>query len=301
MFGDSVEAFLDLVIDHWDELYPVPEFGRLCDALYDLYHDETQQVMPEKTNQVFKHCMLGLMKLHKNTGGRVLEDQHGYHEFHTKFSTAQNLKQDEEPYRVYVNASTRNVIVLGRILVKLACIDGQAVYFKIASDAKGVDRRKDSIVIYTFGKNQAEAIAKQLGQITGDQLTPSVPGMTREVAKGISVAADPKWNSKDQVSFGQHRVRPFATAIVCYRDQFALFGQLDDIDSATYTEVFRILLAGAFRAHNINALDPSSNAPAVTKSLSKSDDVLASKVTVPSIDIKAAQRFLNSARKGARQ
>lgn len=300
MFGAAVETFLDRVIDHWDDLYSLPSFEKLCDRLYALYHDESEQVVPAKSDDEFNKCMRGLIQLHAQTGGRVELNKHGYHEFYTNYEkAAENLDAEKEPYRVYVNASTKNVIVLGRILVKLVCIDATAMYFKIANDAAGVDQRKDAIVIYTFGRNEAEAIAKRLGQITGDKLTPSVPGMTREVAKGISVAADPKWNGKDSVSFGQHRVRPFATAIICYRDQFALANKLDSVDADTHTEVFRILLAGAFRAHKINALDPSSNAPASAAKISKEADLQAGKITVPVMDVKAAKYFLSLASKGA--
>jgi hypothetical protein len=44
-----------------------------------------------------------------------------------------------------------------------------------------------------------------LGQITGDTLTPSVPGLTKELAKGISVAADPRYTFGVELSFGHGR------------------------------------------------------------------------------------------------
>jgi hypothetical protein len=299
MFGSSVEAFLNTVIDRWDDLYVIPDFDKLCKALYTLYHRETEAVQPSKSQSEFAHCMEGLVQLHKEAGGTVKLKKTGYTEFHTNSSLHDKLDTSKEPYRVYVNASTKNVIVLGRILVNLVCLSGRALYFKIADDAAAVDKRKDAIVIYTFGKDQSESIAKELGTITDQNLTPSSPGLTKEIAPGISVAADPRWNYSDQVSFGQHRVRPFATALLCYRDEFALGGQLNDVDQAAHTEVFRILLMGAFRAHNINALDPSTNAPAITPTISKAQEVEASKVQVPKMDKMAARRFLSLAQRGA--
>jgi hypothetical protein len=234
--------------------------------------------------------MTNLIQLHKDTGGTVKPNLHGYTEFHSNSSLIAKMDMESEPYRVYVNASTKNVVVLGRILVKLACLDGQAQYFKIADTASGVDERKDAIVIYTYGKDLAKRIADQLAKITGGSLTPTSPGLTQEVAPGISIGVDP-YRYKDPVSFGQHRVRPFATALLCYRG-FAADGFLDNVTREARTNAFRFLLAGAFRAHGINALDPSGSAPASAKSISNRADTSASAVTVPKPEQMAARLLL---------
>jgi hypothetical protein len=297
IFDQSIESFLDLVIDHWDAIYSAESYSQCCDALYRLYYTETQVVAPSKSEEEFQHCMRNLIQLHKDTGGTVKLKKHGFTEFHTNLSLLNESNTDGEPYRVYVNASTKNVIVLGRILIKLACLDAKALYFKIADEADAIDKRKDAIVIYVFGKERAEQIARDLATITDDRLTPTSPGLTKEMAPGISVAVDPS-SLSNPVSFGEHRVRPFATAMICYRNEFAATGLLDDISEDALTQAFRFLLAGAFRAHGINALLPFSSAPAGVKEISLRRDTAASAVKVPNPEKMAARLVINRERKG---
>jgi hypothetical protein len=296
MFDKSIETFLGLIIDHWDEIYATTSYRQCCRALYTLYYTETVAIVPSKSEDEFAACMRALVQLHKDTGGTVKLDQHGYTEFHTNMSLLDEADLEGEPYRVYVNASTKNVIVLGRILVKLACLDAKALYFKIADSAEAVDARKDAIVIYVFGKARAEEIAAQLTTITDNKLTPTSPGLTKEIAPGISIAVDPS-SFSNPVSFGEDRVRPFATAILCYRDEFAATGLLDGISKDVRTQAFRFLLAGAFRAHGINALMPFTSAPAGTREISNRRDTAASAVKVPNPEKLAARLLINGERK----
>lgn len=291
LFGKEVDAFIDTVLEHWDDLYSLDGFSELCDALYELYHTETAVVAPAKSELEFGECIKNLMAYHKRYGGTVKLNQHGYHEFWTDWNLVKPPSEKDATYRIYVNASTKNVIVLGRILVHEVCQTGTAMYFKIATSAKAVDQRKDAIVIYLFGKKNAETIARKLGQITGGMLTPTVPGLTREIASGISVAEDPA-SFSDSVSFGQSRVRPFATALRCYRDDFAKAGLLDDLTAEDRYEVFARLLTGAFRAYGINPLNPSE----VNNVISKGKDVAASTISVPTLDKKGALYYARTHR-----
>ena len=117
-FAESVERFTDLVLSNEEKLLICRDFSKMVDALYELYHGETENVEPSKSNSRFQECLTGLITLHKNTGGFVRTNQHGYCEFHSSYGDIENLNIEEKVYRVYVNASTRNVIVLGRLLVK---------------------------------------------------------------------------------------------------------------------------------------------------------------------------------------
>jgi hypothetical protein len=286
LFGSEVEAFIDLVLDHFDDLYEIDEYSTLCDALYELYHTETADVVPSKSDQVFNDCMVNLMAYHKRVGGSI-KTKNGYYEFHSPHSLVKGPASETDlDYRIYVNASTSNVIVLGRILVSLVCLTGDAIYFKIATTADAVDARKDAIVIYVFGKERAEKIARKIGRITDNKLTPTVPGLTKAIASGVSIAVDPA-TYHDLVSFGQSRVRPFATAIRCFRDSFAEAGLLDNLSAEHQYGVFARLLTGAFRAHGINPLNPSTSGNVI----SRAQDGVASAIIVPRMDVMGAKRY----------
>jgi hypothetical protein len=285
----EVTEFIDQIIHNWDHLSPNLNYKELCDALYRLYHAETEQVEAEKTQQVFDECMQGLLKLHQDTGGTVHSDKHGFHEFHTKHSLVKAGTEQDLPYRIYINASTRNVIVLGRILVTEACLTGKALYFKIATTAIAVDERKDAIVVYIFGEHNAQALAQKLGEITGDLLTPTTPGLSKTIAPGISIAADPS-SFKDTVSFGQSRVRPFATAYKTYQTKFAAKNRLNETSAEALYEVFSWLVCGAFRGHGINPLNPSTTRSYTKGVLSKAADTSASSIKVPPLELRMAAR-----------
>jgi hypothetical protein len=300
-FGEAVEAFVDIVLKNWDGLYAIEEYTAMCEKLYELYHAETEKVEPASTESVFGACLNNLMLTHKKVGGTI-KLAHGFYEFwHNNAYKKGALDPNELPYRIYLNASTSNVMVLGFILVQRVCLTGDALYFKIASTAAAVDSRKDAIVIYLFGREKAERLARDLGEITGNELTPSVPGLTKEIAHGISVAVDPS-TGKDKVSFGQSRVRPFATAIRCYRDTFGRNNLLGNLSGENHYEIFTRLLAGAFRAHRISPIDPSTTGNTVPRGqdeISNGADVAAGSVTVPKMDVNAARIYARMAARGA--
>jgi hypothetical protein len=122
LLSEPVEAFLKVVADNWDKLNKTTRsFDKLCTKLYPLYHDETNEVTPSKTEDTFKTSMSNLVELHKRTGGIVKLKKHRFTEFHTNYSVLEKADLDfsQDPHRIFINASTKNVIALGRILVKL--------------------------------------------------------------------------------------------------------------------------------------------------------------------------------------
>jgi HopA1 effector protein family len=156
-------------------------------------------------------------------------------------------------YRVYVNASSKNVITLAS-QVTILCGQYKGIQcFKIPLDPAMTDARKDTFVIYVKGKDTAEKVAQRLGELTCGLLSPTVPAMTHPIANGISIA--PNMGEQYGLSFGELVVSPFALAIRVFRDTFYRQGLLSHKRRKIRMRVFRVLLAGAFHAHG---LDPQA-------------------------------------------
>lgn len=302
LLGQAAEAFLNLVWSNKTALLSL-EGSALRKQLYNLYNGAGgNAVQPAISEQRYQEVIQSLQKMMKGLvhesgaytgsnkpyfpGSAVTNRAHGFYEFHG--GPLNDTSTSDGAWRVYVNAQAKHVAILGRMLLDVLA-RGLAFYFKFADDAAGFEARTDGCVIYTDSRANARRIAALLASVSDAFFAPTAH-LTEKVCNGVGIGQEPVqgYLSGNQLSFGQHRILPYAMALNNYREflPYVTEGGLDDAEAKN---VFRALLVGAFKAFKINWLNPGENDPRMQLEENLTDRI---SEPVPQMDWKAAMYLL---------